>query len=309
MRGARSFLLLALVAAGIGGYVWFVEMKRDSSSEETPREKLFAVDTSQIHEVRLRNEAGETSTLKKAGDRWTLAEVEGASVDDTELSNITSGLASLELQRVVDEQPASLAEYGLDTPRFTVAFTDAAGKSHTLLLGSKTPMGGDLYAKLPDAPRVFLVGGFLEESFNRSRFDLRDKAILKFAREAVSGVELSAGSSRISLVRRGGNWHMSAPSDEPADDTVVEGLIDRLATARMQSIVDDAGAAAAALAKPSAAVGITAGPTRAQLEIGGAAGEGTVYARDTVRNIVFTIEAPLAAELAKKAEDFRKKAQ
>src|SRR5687768_1049868 len=147
-------------------------MQRDpNASAETPSEKLITVEASQIQEVRIRNEAGEESTLKRSGDRWTLAEIAGAEADETEAGNIVTSLASLEASRVVDEQPASLAEYGLDKPRMTVAFTDAAGKQQTILVGSKTPTGGDLYAKVADAPRVILIGSYLEETFNRSRFD------------------------------------------------------------------------------------------------------------------------------------------
>lgn len=307
----RSFLVLLAIAAVLGGYVWFVEMKRDLDSEgEAAREKLFAVEAAQIQEVRLTNEAGEQSTLRKAAEgRWSLVEVPGAEVDETEAGNITTGLATLEANRVVDEQPPSLAEYGLDKPRVTAAFTDAAGTQHTLLIGSKTPTGGDLYAKLADSPRVVLIGSYLEETFNRSRFDLRDKSVLKFARDAVGAVTITSSEGTVSLARANGVWTITAPVDAPADDAAVDGLIGRLSTARMQSLVDAPEAVDTGLAKPVASVALTAGPTRAVLDIGGPAGEGSVYARDSVRNIVFTVESALADELKKKPDDFRKKDQ
>ena len=310
MSRGRSFLLLLALAAGIGAYVWFVEMKRDpNATEEAPREKLFTVDAAQIQEVRLRNEAGEESTLKRSGDRWTLAEAAGADVDDTEAGNIVSAFSTLESTRVVDEQPASLAEYGLEKPRITASFKDAAGKERSLLIGTKTAAGGDLYAKLADSPRVVLVGSFLEETFNRSRFDLRDKRALKFARDAVGSISITNASGSMVLTRSAGAWRVTAPSDSPADEAAVESLISRLSAAQMQSIVDTADMAKTGLAKPAASVSLSAGPQQAQMEIGGPAGEGSVYARDTQRGIVFTIESSLADELKKKAEDFRKKAQ
>lgn len=310
MKRARSFLLLLAVAAGIGGYVWFVEMKRDPNAvEEAPREKLFTVEPSQIQEVRLRNEQGEESTLKRAGERWTIAEIPGAEVDETEAGNIVTSLAGLESNRIVEEQPASLAEYGLDKPRITASFKDAAGAERTLLIGSKTATGGDLYAKLADSPRVLLVGSFLEESFNRSRFDLRDKSVLKFARDAVGSISITNASGTIVLTRKDGAWRVTSLGDAPADDAMVESLISRLSAARMQSIVDAPDMGAMGLAKPAAAVTVTAGPQQARLEIGGPAGEGSLHARDAQRGIIFTVESALADELKKKAEDFRKKDQ
>lgn len=310
MKRARSFLLLLAVAAGIGAYVWFVEMKRDpDAAEEAPREKLFTVEPSQIQEVRITNDAGEQSTLTRSGEGWMLAEVPGAEVDETEAGNIVSSLAGLESNRVVDEQPASLAEYGLDKPRITASFKDAAGAERTVLMGSKTATGGDLYAKLADSPRVVLVGSFLEETFNRSRFDLRDKSVLKFARDAVGAISITNASGTIVLARKDGAWRLASLTDAPADDAAVESLISRLSAARMQSILDTPDIAATGLAKPSAAVTVTAGPQQARLEVGGPAGEGSVHARDPQRGLVFTIESALADELKKKAEDFRKKEQ
>jgi hypothetical protein len=306
----RSFLLLLALAAGVGAYVWFVEMKRDPDAAEGPaREKLFAVEASQIQELRLTAETGEPSTLKRNGDRWLLSEIPGAEVDESEANGIVTSLAGLEATRVVDEQPASLAEYGLDKPRMTVAFTDPAGKQQTVHIGSRTPTGGDLYAKLADSPRVILIGSWLEETFNRSRSDLRDKSVMKFARDAVGAITITNPSGTFVLTRVNGVWRITTPIDAEADDAGVESLISRLASARAQTIVDAPAAASTGLSKPVASVAVTAGPTRSTLEIGAAAGEGSVYARDAARNLVFTVESSLADELKKKPDDFRKKEQ
>jgi len=307
----RSFLFLLAIAAVLGGYVWFVEMKRDpDASTEAPREKLFTTDAAAIQEVRLTNDTGEQSTLRKAAEgRWSLVELPGAQVDETEAGNIATGFASLEVSRVVDEQPPSLAEYGLERPRITASFTDAAGKQHTLLIGNKTPAGGDLYAKLADSPRVFLIGAWLEETFNRSRFDLRDKRVLTFASDAVGSLALTSGNRTTILVRRSGAWTMTAPSEGPADDAAVDALVGRLASEKMLSIVDDPAAVDTGLARPSGSVAITAGPTRAVLELGGPAGEGRVYARGSSRDLVFTVDASLLDEIRKSPDAFLKKDQ
>lgn len=309
MKRGRSFLLLLAIAAGVGAYVWFVEMPRDTTAADTPAEKLFTVDATQIQHVAVTNEAGERSTLAKSGDTWTLAEIDGAEVDPTEAGNITSSLAALEAQRVVDEQPPSLAEYGLDAPRMTVSFKDAAGAEQTVLFGNKTPTGGDLYAKLASSPRVFLVGAWLEETFNRSRFDLRDKKVARFSRDAVTNVTLTSSAGTVSLAQSGGEWRLTAPVEAPADGAAADAVVNAVSSARMQSIVEGPEAAAVNFGAPAVTVAITAGPTRSVLEIGGAAADGTLYARDTVRGLVFTVDAALAAELTKSADDLRKKDQ
>ena len=309
MKRGRSFLLLLALAAGVGAYVWFVELERDMSAPETPAEKVFAVEADQIQEVRLHNEAGEESVLQRSGDRWVFAGQDGVDVDPTEAADIASGLADLESQRVVDEQPPSLAEYGLETPRVTVSFKDAAGAERTLLVGNRTPTGGDLYAKLADTPRVFLIGAWLDETFNRSRFDLRDKSALKFSRDAVTNVTLTSSGGTVALAQAGGEWRLTSPEEAPADNAAADAIVNALSSARMQSVVETPDPAVMGLARPAVTASVTAGPTRAVLEIGGPAADGTLYARDAVRGLVFTVDASLADQLSKTAADLRRKDQ
>ena len=39
-----------------------------------------------------------------------------------------------------------------------------------------------MFAKRPNEKRVFLISSFLDSIFNKTAFDLRDKAVLKFDR-------------------------------------------------------------------------------------------------------------------------------
>src|SRR5690606_8361491 len=119
VKRGRSFLILLALAVALGGYVWFVELQRDPGAVDTPAEKVFTLDAAQIQQVRVRNDAGDESVIRRTGDRWTFADDAAVDVDATEAANLTSALASLESQRVVDEQPPSLDEFGLATPRFS----------------------------------------------------------------------------------------------------------------------------------------------------------------------------------------------
>ena len=104
--------------------------------------------------------AGEATTLRKVDNAWRLAAPIAGPADQTEASGTPRTSPRADVQRVVDEQPKDLAAFGLAKPRVTVTFRVAGEKTpRTLLLGDKNPTGSDLYAKLPDAPRVFLVLG------------------------------------------------------------------------------------------------------------------------------------------------------
>jgi hypothetical protein len=308
MRGVRSFLVLLVILIGLGAYLYFVESKRTPGDSGEKRDKVFAVEADKIEEIRIKSEAGERTTLRKSGSDWQIVEPVAAKPDEAEVSGLTTNLSTLEIQRVVDENAADLKEYGLAEPRIEVAFK-SGGQERRLQIGSKTPPGSDLYARLDDEKRVFLISSYLESTFNRSTFDLRDKAVLKVDRDKVDAMEVASGSRTMRVEKKNGEWHMTAPVSARADYSSVEALVGRISTLQMKSI-----AAAEAkdlkqygLDKPVATVRLSTGSSQAALAIGSAAGEGAVYARDLSRPAVFTVESGLADDLKKDPADYRLK--
>ena len=308
MKGLRSFLVLLVIAAGLGGFLYY-DSKREPASP-SKLEKVFAgLEADKIEQVTITSASGEKTTVQKQGSAWQLTAPAAVPADEAELSGITSNLASLDAQRVVDEQATDFKQYGLEPARINVAFK-AAGKDQALLLGSKTPTGGDVYARLPGAPRVFLVSSFLETTFNKSTFDLRDKTVLKVDREKVDRIEVQSTDRTMTFVKQGADWRVTTPIDARADFGAVEGIVGRLNTSPMKSIeagevTDPKELAKYGLDKPAATVRVVSGSAQAGLAIGKSAGEGTVYARDLSRPMVFTIESSLADELKKPADEFR----
>ena len=319
MRGGRSFLLLLVVALGLGAYIYFVESKRDpAGASVVPGEKVFAIEAGTVEEVRIESTSGEKTTARKAGDGWQIVEPAALDADTSAVASLVSTLESLESDRTVDENPASIAPYGLEPPRLTVAFKVAGEATwRRLLIGERTPTGSDLYAQVEGDPKLILIASYIEDSLNKTTFDLRDKSVLKFTRDAVDSISLEpADGPAVRLTKAGDEWRLSAPIDAAADFSTVDGLIGRLFQADMQSIAsptdpDSTAEPTAAelrgfgLDRPAVVVHLGAGSTGAELAIGAAHEDGARYARDLSRPIVFTVEASLVEDLTKRADDLR----
>jgi hypothetical protein len=307
VKGIRSFLVLVVIAAALGGYLYY-DSKREPGDDKK-LEKVFAeAKSDKIDQVTVKSVSGDRTTVQKQAGGWQVTQPAPVNADEAELSGITSNLASLEIQRVVDDQPTEVKQYGLDPPRIEVTFKQD-GKERTLLLGQKTPTGTDIYAKLPDKPRVFLVSSYLEATFNKSSFDLRDKTILKIDRDKVDRVEIETPDHTVKVAKQGSDWRITSPVDARADFGAVEGIIGRLNTTPMKSAipVDARNLAEYGMDKPAATVRVMSGSAQATLLIGKSAGEGLVYAEDPSRPLVFTVESALFDELKKPAGDFRVK--
>jgi hypothetical protein len=105
--------------------------------------------------------------------------------------------------RVIDENPANLVDYGLGAPRIEIQFKAEGDKDFkTLQIGQKTPAGANLFAKVGSGKRVFTIPSFQESTFNRSTFDLRDKTAIKFDRDKVDQVEISADNKTLELANQ-----------------------------------------------------------------------------------------------------------
>jgi hypothetical protein len=305
MRGLRSFLGLFVILIALVAYLYFVESKREPGDEDK-RDKVFAVQADQVEEITIKSESGDRTTLRKSGSDWQMVEPIATQPDSAEVSGLTSNLSNLEVQRVIDENPSDLAEYGLATPRVEVTFK-AGGQERRLLIGRKTPPGTDLYAKLGEESRVFLISSYLDSTFNRSTFDLRDKTVLKLDRDTIDSLAISTPQHTVRFAKAGAEWRLKAPIDARADSTAVEGLVSRLNTLQMKSIA----AAEAAkpdeygLDKPAATVQIGSGSAQASFLVGKSAGEGVVFAKDQSRPAVLTIDASLLDDLKKEPGAWR----
>ena len=316
MRGLRSTIALIVVLAGLGGYIYFVTWKLPEGGADPNAKKLDKVFTGyeadKLEEIKVTSAAGDATTLRKEGGAWQVTQPLTAKADESEVSGITSALGQMEVVRVIDENPATLNDYGLSNPRIQIDFKGAGDKDYRkLLVGDKTPTGSDLFAKRNDETKVFLISASQETSLNRTTFDLREKAILKFDREKLDGIDVTAGGKTMAVAKDGADWKITRPVQTRADFGSVEGLVGRLGSVEMKSIVTE-NATPADLKKygldtPEATVNLNAGSARATLLMGGKAADNTVYARDASKPSVVTVESALLDDLKKSADDYRRK--
>ena len=314
MRGGRSFLVLIVIALGLGAYIFFVENKREPAGDTAAvkKDKVFTIDTAKLEQIDIKAVSGETTTLTKKDNAWQITAPEAMPTDTTEVGNLVSTIESLQIENVVDENPKTPAEFGLQPARFTVSFkTAGAAAPTTLELGRKTPTGGDLYARVAGQPKVFLISGFQEDALNKTSFKLRDKTILKFDRDGADSLTIEkADSPAMALAKKGSDWRFTKPYDAKADFNLIDGIVGKLNQAKMTAIEAADGTKDLkkyGLDKPQATATIGAGSARATLALGSKKDDGSMYARDLSRPAIFTVEATLLDELKKTPDDLRRK--
>ncbi|MES1256681.1 MAG: DUF4340 domain-containing protein [Acidobacteriota bacterium] len=315
MRGLRSTIALTAVLAGLGAYIYFVTSKKTDTGTEAPRERVFAaLEGDKIDELQVRSESGDTTTVKKVAGAWKMTAPLTTGADEMDTTAIATNLGALSITRVVDEAPTDLKDYGLDKPRIEVAFKASGDKTYAnlqrLAIGSKSPTG-DLFVKRDTDKRVLLIPGYIESIFNRSTFELRDKTLIKFAREKVDRIVATTDGKPLELFKTGNDWAIAKPEAVGADYGSVDSLIGRLQTAAMKTLVTEDSTPADlkkyGFDKPQATLTVGAGETPVTLVFGGKANETDVYVRDPARSFVATVDGSLIKELEKGAAAYRRR--
>jgi hypothetical protein len=318
MRGGKSLLVLLGAAVALGAYIYFIELGRDPSGTPEQKDKVFALESGKIEELEIRAASGETTTLKKQGDTWQIVSPAGLDVDASEVSTVVSTLETLEEQSTVAEKPTSVEQYQLEPARFSIGFRAAGDPAmRRLQIGKKTPTGGDLYARVEGQPEVFLISAYLEDSLDKTPFELRDKTVLKVDRVGVDMLALeSQGAPALAFQRKDSEWRLTKPIDARADFSAVDNIVGKVAQANMKSLeptpaemkeLTPAELRKYGLEKPQATATLGVGSTRATLALGNKKDDTSIYARDLSRPLVFTVEASLLEDFKHKTADLRKK--
>lgn len=313
MRGLKPTIGLLVVLGGLFAYIYFVTWKQPAEDASSKLEKVFAgLQSDKIDEIHVHSESGDSTVLKKDKDGWKITEPLMASAQDSEATAVASALSQLEMQRVVDENPPSLVDYGLGAPRIEIQFKTAADKDFKVLqIGQKTPAGANLFAKRGAEKRVFTIPSYQEGTFNKSTFDLRDKTAIKFDRDKVDHIEVNADNKTLELAKSGSDWTLVKPTQAPSDSSAVEGLIGKLQSAQMKSIVTENASPADlkkyGLDKPAATATISLGSAKASLLVGGKSSDGALYAKDASKPMVMTLDATLLDDFKKSADDYRRR--
>jgi hypothetical protein len=330
-----------LVLAALGSYIWFVERKREPKREgEREKVALLAVDKAKAKELALEATAGESIKLVKEGGTWKLTAPFAAPADGSAVDSMLTSLEKLEADEVVAEQATDFAQYGLDAPsRKVAALVEGATVPLAVEFGAKSPDGGSVYARKPGEAKVYLVPSWVEGTFDKKPFDLRDRDLLHVKRDDVRSLEVTGPEGGFSLARTdAGEWAFTKPLQTRAGRWSVDGLLGTLENLRMDSVAaenasDAKQVARYGLARPARTVTLVTkeGATRT-LEIGAAApdpgatpspspspspaqkGEKPAppkptkyYARQAGSGIVAVVPAALADDLAKGMGELRAK--
>jgi len=313
----KKTLGLVVVAALLGGYYYWYEVKgsEQRKTAEEAEQRIFQLKKDAIEALTITHGQEVIKLAKDAGEGWMLTEPVRAKAEPRTVDEVLDGLVEGKREKVIAEQAADLADYGLKEPSLVVEATVKDVATPTVLhIGARTPTMSSYYAREGEQSKVLMVPTSLYSKFDKTVFTLRDKTVLAVDQNQVKRVEVHQGEQVIAAESEGDKgWKMVAPLEAKADKTKVNDLISAINGAKVKEFLEEApqDLAKYGLNPPRWRLTFFIGDDRAEksLLLGNedTAKSGLNAKRGTM-DPVFLVETTLLEKLPKEASDWRDRA-
>ncbi|HEU4371389.1 MAG TPA: DUF4340 domain-containing protein [Methylomirabilota bacterium] len=234
----QTTAVLALLLVLVGGFYYVYEVRWGPSREEAAARKgrVFGADTKDVTGIELKR-GGETVRLQREGEAWHVLAPVKARGSRTAVDEVLATILTARIDREIDPNPASPADFGLDKPAAEVTLTLTDGKTLGLQLGGRNPTGVWVYARERDKPAVFVLGESVLRDASRAVADFRDRTILDFDAKAVTGFEVVLPETTLAVQGGAGAWQITRPVAMRADNETVREFLDKLAAQKVSDFV------------------------------------------------------------------------
>jgi hypothetical protein len=257
----RAYLVLGPVSDSSTVYV-VEDRLHDELLSKKPRDwrsqTLTTLTPGNARKIELTRDGVTTQLVSKDG-RWTLAQPVVGRADKAAAEALVNAVGAASIDSFVEDNPKSLAAFGLDKPQIVLAI-DAADlapplsekkddkapappaekiTTHKLAIGAATDLQNEKsFATWDDAPVVFALRKADVEKFQKSADDLRDPRLTPVAQADVKDIALDRPADPLHFTVEQGQWSFADP--KPAfnlDSGQVTKLIDALLKTRAGSYV------------------------------------------------------------------------
>jgi len=237
-------LLLLVVLAGLGGYLYFYELptKQIEEQQDAQRKALLAFPESDISGLRITTAQGPIDLQLKKPGSWTIVSPIQTDADPREVQALIRALVTGKVTRVVEEQSAALAAFGLEHP-VTIITVTAGAQQDTFSVGDSGPLTSTLYVLRASDQKVLLTDLTAAKLINKTLLSFRRKDLLRFVQNDVERLRLTYPTTEIVLynVDKGKtkpSWKIRYPIEAEADQTEVRSLMFRLEDLKALGIID-----------------------------------------------------------------------
>ena len=235
--------LMALLLAGLGLYLYAVEFPAQESEEQAAivKNKVLTLDEHALTSLTYKTDREELTFERTPDKGWMLTAPIRTEADHRELQNLIRAIVTGSVRRIVEENPKTLAPFGLEQPVTTVTIkTDS--EQETLSIGDSGPLSSTLYVLRGSDNAVLLTDLAPKDFVNKSLMTFRRKDIFRIAQGEIDRIRLTYPTTEIVLYRVSDKpkpkWKIRYPVEAEADLNEVRVMLLRLEDLKAMGILD-----------------------------------------------------------------------
>src|SRR5262249_41644085 len=155
----KSTLIILLIAAALGGAVYFLEVKKGGpapAAKTDTSKPAFTFESGDIASITI-GRSGQSVAIDNQSGKWVITQPVNTPADESAVNSLAGSISSSRISRTLNASADDLKTYGLDQPAVTVDIKLKSGDQHKIILGNKAFSGLSVYARVDDAAGVDLL--------------------------------------------------------------------------------------------------------------------------------------------------------
>ena len=242
MKLVKALVVLVIVIA-FGAYTYFVVYKSEEERkvQEEQEQNLVRFDLDRVTTFKLGRPDSSIVFERSIGRLWNIIEPIKTEADGKPLYTLFSSLNQTDILVTVEDNPDSLAPYGLADPDYYMAMQYDVGEPDTIFIGHDTPDGYMSYVKFASEDRVLAVFKDMTDIIKRPVIKYRARTILNVLADDITSIEIfrttdEGQEERIHMRHNDVTWMMNFPWALPADQSNMDELTKKLAESTKKTL-------------------------------------------------------------------------
>lgn len=257
-------------------------------SETVAGGTLFAgLNSAEITQILLEDNAGESTTLLREGDGWVLADSEGFSADASKITPILDKISNLNTNRLITNTSSSHGRLQVADDDFLRRVTLTTEDDTYILYVGSSPSPGSTHVRNSDDDATFLTSDITQFEVNAAASGWIDTSYITLTRTDVSNLVVTNANGTYTFATDAeGAWQLAGlQADQIFEQTQFNTILGRIVSMRMQTPLGTTEKPEYGLDNPQARVivTLTAGEEATQttytLDIGSADADGNTIVK------------------------------
>jgi len=315
MKGLTTLLLLVLVAA-LGSFIYFFEMENHSTAESNAlARKAFRFNPDQVQAVMIETD-GLILSCEKNHNQWSILDPVSDMADRAAIRRFLHYLELMRKNTTITEaerkkRSLTLADYGLDPPQTTITL-DCGNKVKVYLVGRTSSLGQQVYVMEQSSDAIIPVDAQLLNLIPASPSAWRSHNLFQESVVKIAQLSMKRAEGFVQFAKQeNGQWELLQPVKARTAQSSMQQLLDVLSVLHIDEFVSDA-------PETPTAYGLDQNPLELSIRYQGQENSstlligdelesmpGSVYAKWTDKDFVYAVSNVMVEIMNLPLDDFR----